>query len=144
MFSIRLIGGQALGYTRLNENRIYINPRAILHRYQYGRDVVEGLILHEFGHHVWHRGPKEEEIWKRADRQGIGRLLNLVADEHLERNLRAMDQTYGDKLKRLGAYAFQHTDKSDNYRCLGANIKAGWQFNVLPHAGMLPGRNPTR
>ena len=39
--------------------------------------------------------------------EGIGHLLNLIADEHLERNLRALDRTYGDRLKRLGAYAFQ-------------------------------------
>jgi len=41
----------------------------------------------------------------------LGRLLNLVADEHLERNLRARDERLGDRLKRLGAYAFQHAER---------------------------------
>src|SRR5262249_31982588 len=34
-------------------------------------------------------------------------LFNVVLDEHLERNLRALSDDHGDKLKRLGAYAFQ-------------------------------------
>ncbi len=74
----------------------------------HGQDVVEGLVLHELGHHVYHRGEAAQALWKRAHDEGLGQLLNLVADEHLERNLRAVDHGYGDRLKRLDAYAFQH------------------------------------
>ena len=73
-----------------------------------GQDVVEGLVLHEIGHHVYHRGEVPRGAVASAHKEGIGHLLNLVADEHLERNLRAIDPSYGDRLKRLGAYAFQH------------------------------------
>ena len=96
------------GHTYLDQSKLYVSPLAMLRGELHGRDVVEGLILHELGHHVFHGGPAAAEIWKRAHAEGLGRLLNLVADEHLERNLRAIDPTYGDRLKRLGAYAFQH------------------------------------
>ncbi|MBA3461525.1 MAG: hypothetical protein H0T46_16305, partial [Deltaproteobacteria bacterium] len=97
-----------LGHTYLDQARIYVTPLPILREEPYGRDVVEGLILHELGHHAYHRGQEAEELWKQAHAEGIGHLLNLVADEHLERNLRAIDRGYGDRLKRLDAYAFQH------------------------------------
>lgn len=111
LFRVEMIGGNDLGYTRLNENKIFINPIAIFRRVQHADDVVRGLIVHELGHHMYHRGEQEEAIWQQAEEEGIGRLLNLVADEHLERNLRALDDEYGNQLKRLGAYAFQHSRK---------------------------------
>jgi hypothetical protein len=106
LFKIEMIGGDAFGYTRLTEDRIFINPMPLLKGVAGGNDIVEGLILHEFGHHLYHSEPRAQEIWKQADRDGLGRLLNVVADEHLERNLRAVDVVFGNQLKRLGAYAF--------------------------------------
>ena len=50
-----------------------------------------------------------EEVWEQSEKEGLQRLLNLVSDEHLERNLRARDRHFGDQLKQLAAYAFQHT-----------------------------------
>ncbi|MEM6292432.1 MAG: vWA domain-containing protein [Myxococcota bacterium] len=100
-----------LGYTRMNENTIYVSPLPMLRRDRQGRDVVEALILHEYGHHLYHRDKKSQRVWNRAVKEGIGSLLNLVADEHLERRLRAMNAEYGDRLKRLAAYAFQHTNR---------------------------------
>jgi len=96
------------GYTRMSGDRIFISPLPMLRGEANGRDIVEGLVLHEIGHHVYHRGAVPEALWAKAHKEGIGHLLNLVADEHLERNLRAIDPSYGDRLKRLGAYAFQH------------------------------------
>ncbi|MBV8758569.1 MAG: hypothetical protein JO257_14885, partial [Deltaproteobacteria bacterium] len=96
------------GHTRLDSSRIYVSPLPMLRDEANGQDVVEGLVLHEIGHHVYHRGEKEQALWKQAHQEGIGHLLNLIADEHLERNLRALSPDYGDRLKRLGAYAFQH------------------------------------
>ncbi|HEX4455509.1 MAG TPA: hypothetical protein VH143_31835 [Kofleriaceae bacterium] len=96
------------GYTRLDESRVFVNVLPLLRGDLNGRDIVEGLVLHELGHHVYHRAPASLEIWKRAQTEGLHHLLNVVADEHLERNLRARDGSYGDRLKRLGAYAFRH------------------------------------
>lgn len=111
LFGVTMIGGSDLGYTRMSENRIYINPIAIFRGVQHGEDIVRGLVVHELGHHMYHRGPVEEKIWDQAFKEGLGPLLNLVADEHLERNLRAISDEYGNQLKRLGAYAFQHSKK---------------------------------
>lgn len=102
---------QDLGYTRMTENTIYVSPLPLLRGDRHGKDVVEALILHEYGHHLYHRDAESQRIWKRAVKEGIGSLLNLVADEHLERRLRAVDASYGDRLKRLGAYAFQHSNR---------------------------------
>ncbi|MGE0789862.1 MAG: HEAT repeat domain-containing protein [Sandaracinaceae bacterium] len=103
-----MISGDELGFTRLDENRIFVSPLPVLRGERAGDEVVEGLVLHEIGHHRYHRGPEEQIIWNQAQGAGLGWLLNLVADEHLERNLRAYDRSYGDRLKRLDAYAFQH------------------------------------
>nr|MBA3500965.1 hypothetical protein [Deltaproteobacteria bacterium] len=96
------------GYTYLDQTKLYVSPLAMLRGEMYGRDIVEGLVLHELGHHVYHGDKASKAIWHQAHDAGLGRLLNLVADEHLERNLRGIDPSYGDRLKRLGAYAFQH------------------------------------
>lgn len=135
LFTIQMIGGDDYGYTRLNENKVYINPLPILQRRPSGREIVEGLILHELGHHMYHRGKKESEIWEQADKEGLGRLLNLVSDEHLERNLRAMDRSFGDRLKKLGAYAFRHSTKEVKVRDLleSLNLRA---FEVLVDSRM--------
>ncbi|MDX2092026.1 MAG: hypothetical protein SFX73_29450 [Kofleriaceae bacterium] len=100
-----------LGHTYLTEGRIFVSPLPMLRDEAYGQDVVEGLILHELGHHAYHRSEEAQALWKQAHAEGIGHLLNLVADEHLERNLRAVDRSYGDRLKRLDAYAFQHASQ---------------------------------
>ncbi|HWO21983.1 MAG TPA: hypothetical protein VNO30_24645 [Kofleriaceae bacterium] len=97
-----------LGHTFLDGARIFVSPLPMLRREPHGQDIVEGLILHELGHHVYHRGEAEQALWQQAHKEGLGHLLNLVADEHLERNLRAIDPAYGDRLKRLGAFAFHH------------------------------------
>jgi hypothetical protein len=102
---------QDFGYTRFNESSIYVSPLPVLRGDRHGRDIVEALILHEYGHHVYHRAEQSQKVWKRAHKEGIGSILNLVADEHLERNLRAVEPEYGDKLKRLAAYAFQHAER---------------------------------
>jgi hypothetical protein len=102
---------QDLGYTRMTESTIYVSPLPLMRGDRHGKDVVEALILHEYGHHLYHRDEESQRLWKRAHHEGIGSILNLVADEHLERRLRAVDATYGDRLKRLAAYAFQHTNR---------------------------------
>lgn len=111
LFTIEMIGGAEFGYTRLNENRIYVNPMPVFKNVPHADDIVEGLILHEFGHHVYHRGTEANRVWERASQEGLGKLLNLVADEHLERNLRAMNKHYDAKLKRLAVYAFNRNAK---------------------------------
>jgi hypothetical protein len=109
LFTVQMIAGQGLGYTRFEENRLYITPLPILRSERHGRAIVEGLLLHELGHHIYHRGPEKQAVWDEATRQGLHSLVNLVADEHLERNLRGLDEDFGDRLKKLTAYAFQHS-----------------------------------
>jgi hypothetical protein len=109
MFNFHLTSKETeFGYTRMSGDSIFVSPLPMLRGEANGQDIVEGLVLHEIGHHVYHRGQVPEALWAKAHKEGIGHLLNLVADEHLERNLRAIDPSYGDRLKRLGAYAFQH------------------------------------
>ncbi len=96
------------GHTRMTSRALHVTPLPILRGDRHGRDIVEGLILHEIGHHVWHRGRTQAKVWKRASKDGLFPLLNLVADEHLERNLRSIAAEFGDRIKRLDAYAFQH------------------------------------
>src|SRR5262249_30610655 len=88
-FRIQLIvGDRKLGYTRLNEKKLYITGRPILLEERQGEEVVRGLILHEYGHHLYHKGEGAAEVDRQATAEGLERLLNLVEDEHLERNLR--------------------------------------------------------
>lgn len=111
LFQVSMHGGEALGFTRLTESRIHVNPLPMFRHHQHAEDIVKGLMLHEFGHHLYHAGKRELEIWDEAKSEGLQRLLNLVADEHLERNMRAMSEDYGRRLKRLGAYGFQHAQR---------------------------------
>ena len=113
-----------LGHTYLDQARIFVTPLPLLRQEEHGKDIVEGLILHELGHHVYHRGDEALALWKQAHAEGIGHLLNLVADEHLERNLRALDRGYGDRLKRLDAYAFQHAAQELKIKLLLESLRA--------------------
>ncbi len=108
IFSISMLANREMGYTRLKENRVFVNVLPILTEQQHGRGIVRGLILHELGHHIYHKGPGAEEIWQRAEKEKLHQLLNLVSDEHLERNLRSKDSEWDAWIKQLGAYAFQH------------------------------------
>src|SRR6185436_9120783 len=83
------------GYTKLDSNHIFVSPLRMLRGETHGQDIVEGLVLHELGHHIYHRSPEAHAIWNQAHKEGIGHFLNLIADEHLERNLRALDADYG-------------------------------------------------
>ena len=109
VMSIEMIGSEDLGYTRLEGSRVFVNPLPVFRNERNGSDCVRGLILHEFGHHLYHSGRPELAVWERAKEEGLSKLLNLVSDEHLERNLRSQDEEYGDKLKRLAVYAFQQS-----------------------------------
>jgi hypothetical protein len=130
LFAVEMIAGEQLGYTRLTVNKIFINPLPILRRQANARDIVEGLIVHELGHHLYHRGAGAEAVWGRAEKEGLFRLLNLVSDEHLERNLRARDGELGDRLKRLGAYAFLHAEREVAVTTLLDSLQ-GRVFDVL-------------
>jgi hypothetical protein len=141
MFTVEMIAGQDLGYTRFEENKLYITPLPILRGDRHGRDVVEGLLLHEVGHHIYHRGPDKQSVWDAAARQQLHPLLNLVADEHLERNLRARDESYGDRLKKLAAFAFQHAAREIPVEQL-LDALQGQAFAVLSAVRLGAARQP--
>lgn len=139
---VHMIASDAYGYTRLSERRVFVTPLPLLRGERRGREVVEGLILHELGHQRYHGGSENAVVWARADAARLGRLLNLVADEHLERNLRAIDASFGDRLKRLAAHAFQHADREIDVallvRALGART-----FAVLSVCRLSAARRPS-
>jgi hypothetical protein len=138
-FDVKLIGGEGLGFTRLEQAKVYINPLPLLRGDRQGAAVVRGLIAHELGHHVYNGDAEGRRCWKQAGKEGLTSLFNLVADEHLERNLRARDGALGDDLKQLAAYAFRHAPRdlsaAELSRALGP-----WLFEVLVAAGPEPGR----
>lgn len=111
LFTVEMIAGEGLGFTRLKEPRVFVNPLPILRGERYGEEIVRGLVVHEVGHHVYHADADTLEAADTAREEGIFSLLNLVMDEQLERNLRSLDPAMGDPLKRLAAYAFQHTPR---------------------------------
>ncbi|HEY1955777.1 MAG TPA: hypothetical protein VGH28_09190, partial [Polyangiaceae bacterium] len=143
LYRVQMTGGKSLGHTFLQERKIFVTPLPILRGDRHGREIVEALILHEYGHHIYHRGADGNETWKRAQRDGLHDLLNLVADEHLERNLRAMDASFGDRLKRLAAYAFQHTDREIEGTALLGHL-GGHAFGVLTKTRLRVARDPER
>ncbi len=122
---MHLTAGEAdLGHTYLDGNQIFVSALPMLRGEPHGRDIVEGLVLHEIGHHVYHASERDRALWKEAHEVGLGHLLNLIADEHLERNLRALNGEYGDRLKRLDAYAFQHAPQEINVSYLLDSLRA--------------------
>ncbi len=143
LYRVQMTGGQSLGHTFMQERKIHVTPLPILRGDRHGREIVEALILHEYGHHMYHRGADGLAVWKEAETEGIHSLLNLVADEHLERNLRALDASFGDRLKRLAAYAFQHTEREVQVRSLLSHL-AGHAFGVLTKTRMKVARDPDR
>ena len=143
LYRVQMTGGKSLGHTFLKERKIHVTPLPILRGERHGREIVEALILHEYGHHLYHRGPNDGAVWNQAEREGIHDLLNLVADEHLERNLRAMDPSFGDRLKRLAAYAFQHTEREIAVRALLGHL-GGHAFGVLTKTRLGVARGPDR
>lgn len=139
-YEVRMILGEhKLGYTRLNERRLYVSPRPLVLGERHGEGVVRGLILHELGHHLYHKGPEAERVHDQAEKEGLARLLNLVSDEHLERNLRQVDGAYGDLLKQLNAYAFQHSNREVEVRQLLEKL-GDRAAKVLPKVRLEPAR----
>lgn len=109
---VRMTKGRGeLGFTRMGSSSIYVSPVPMLSGYDEGRQVVEGLVLHELGHQRYHHGAAERRVWLQARSEGLHPLLNLVADEHLERKLRSEDQSYGHRFHALASYAFQHAPR---------------------------------
>jgi hypothetical protein len=109
---VRLTTGRhELGHTRLGSSTIYVGGWPIFDGAEHGRDVVEGLVMHELGHQTWHADGASINLWAKAGREGLQHLYNLVLDEHLERRLRAREARDGDRLKRLASYAFQHSGR---------------------------------
>jgi len=138
-FAIRMIGGRGLGWTRLEGRSIHVNPLPLLRGERDGEALVRGLIVHELGHHIYNADPEGLAIWKQAQDKHLASLHNLVCDEHLERNLRARERGYGDDLKRLSAWAFQHGEHATQLADL-CNRLGVHSAPALIRAGLRPGR----
>ncbi len=134
---VKMTGSRKLGFTRTHESTVYVTPLPMLRGDRNGREVVEALILHELGHHIYHAGKDGDRVWAQAAKEGLHGLFNLVADEHLERNMRAQSADFGDSLKRLAAYAFQHTHKDVAIDRLLAHLgKSAHAVLVNTHLGV--------
>ncbi len=125
VYDVVMHSGKELGFTRIGQRSIQVTPLPILKEEQRGEDIVRGLIVHEFGHQLYHSDPDAMLVWKEAQKLGLQGLLNLVADEHLERNLRALDKADGDRLKRLASYAFHHLTREVEVEKLLSNLGLG-------------------
>jgi hypothetical protein len=121
-FRIEMLVSDQLGYTRLRDDVLYITAMPILRGEPNGESIVRGLIVHEYGHHLYHKSPEAMAIWAQADGERLGRLLNLVADEHLERNLRQKNESFGQYLKLLNAYAFQRRQREIPFESLTQSL----------------------
>jgi hypothetical protein len=139
LFDLEMTAGEELGYTRFDQPKLFISPLPILRGEQDGREVVKGLILHEYGHHLFHKGPGDKEVWEKASQEKLHPLLNLVSDEHLERNLRSRDEEYGNLIKTLDAYAFQHAAREVEVDGLLSSLGSR-AFQVLTSIRLHPGR----
>ena len=68
-------------------------------------DVVRGVVIHEFGHHIYDfRQPGFKSANGNAQAAGVAPIFDLLLDERLERNLRAHDPFYGTLIDRANAY----------------------------------------
>ncbi|MBV9493268.1 MAG: VWA domain-containing protein [Acidobacteria bacterium] len=141
-FRFRLYGTAQgeVGMTYLTGRVIHFNPLPLLRGEMDGRRIVEAIILHEIGHHRYNTGGDWPDIQETAQQEQLGSLLNLVQDEHLERNLRSIDTEWGDSLKILAAWAFQRTSRDFAVAPL-LGLLQGASFRVLVRAGLEPSRN---
>ncbi len=137
-FSVHMTS-DGLGYTRLRENAVYVSPLPLFESAERAPEIIEGLLLHEIGHHLFHRDNGGLDVWTEAAKEGLHPLLNLVADEHLERNLRAHRGDFGDRLKALGGYAFQRRGRELPFTGLVEDLGA-FAFQVLTALPLKPGR----
>ncbi len=140
-FSIELLTDGSHGHTRVNERRIHVNPLPLLRGEVAGGRILQGLIVHELGHHLFQASAPAMEVLRIAHREGLGGVLNLVADEHLERNLRARDPFYGDCLARMGAYVFQHARREVSVAAL-LDARGDWTLDQLIGLPMAAAREP--
>ena len=142
-FRIHILDDGNLGYTRLDRHHIWVCPLPLLRGERNGEAVLRGLILHELGHHLFHAGTENQKVWDEAAAKNVRAILNLVADEHLERNLRSSDAGYGDDLKSLAAYAFlrnsESLDTDELLRLLGDQVAP-----VLTQVRLRPARETPR
>lgn len=136
VFQIRIADDGRLGYTSLETDTIYVSPIPAIKGEPHGRAVVEGLILHELGHHLYHADDDSRAQEAKARDEKIFYLLNLVRDEHLERRLRSRDPAFGHRFKKLEAYVFSHSDSEFEIRSLiqTLGLKAGPPLGAYPLA----------
>lgn len=87
---------------------IEVNPAPLLAEPVVGEQVVRGVVVHEFGHHVYdfrRTGFKSGNgVAKSA---GAGEVFDILLDERLERNLRSDRPEWGELIDRANAWLIQ-------------------------------------
>ena len=104
LFDLEMIAGEDLGYTRLRENKLFISPMPLLRGQQNARGGRRGADPARVRPPPLPQGRRgAKRSGSGADKEQLPRLLNLVSDEHLERNLRALRRRRSaTTLKMLG------------------------------------------
>jgi hypothetical protein len=121
---------------------IEVNFEPIACGHPQGLELVQALGLHELGHHYADfREPQLASVHHRAQREGIGGLLNLLLDERLERILRTVEPEWGRLFDRLVSYAF--TQRIDRYTLTAYATAVGLSM-AESRAGLAAGRLPGR
>jgi len=85
---------------------INVNPNVL--KEERGTLVLQGLILHELGHHFAHfSDPNYQMVFAKCKADYLAQMLNIIEDEHLERRLRGMNPEWGEAFDALASYAFK-------------------------------------
>ncbi len=99
-----------LGYTHNPDQGIplviNVNPNVL--KQEHGSQILQGLILHELGHHLAHfSDPNYLLVFTKCKEDRLAQMLNIIEDEHLERRLRALDPEWGEAFDALASHAFK-------------------------------------
>ena len=102
---------QGLGRTRTRRRgrpvQIEVTDTPITSGHRFGRQIMQGLALHEIGHHLCDVGARGFRSARGVARsEGVGHVFDMLLDERLERLLRSRRPEWGVYFDRLASYAF--------------------------------------
>jgi hypothetical protein len=88
---------------------VHISDAPVASGHRWGEDVMRGLALHEFGHHLYdYRARGMRTMAGIARSEGLQEIFDYLLDARLERRLQSSYPQWAPYLDRLNAYAFHH------------------------------------
>ena len=102
---------QGIGRTPVGRKKrpvtIEVNDSPVTSGHPFGEQIMQGIALHEIGHHVCDIGvPGHSATRGIARSEGIGDIYDILCDERLERVLRSRRPEWGVSFDRLASYVF--------------------------------------